>query len=555
MSYDFHETFSLGLPDVGQDLSQFSESTFSESHGLVTEIAAIHEGVTANFTEYSAAELANSLSSWYTPYQKPIILNHDKETEPLGRIIGAKMAQEDDGTPFSLLQAAVVDPVGMQKVKDRRYLTGSVGGKANEAVCTVCDTDWAHPKEGLRGAPCPHQRGRVYKGKLATLAMRTITWVEYSFVNVPADSKSGVRGFSTGESEGWNNPVRFFALDLNTESIVEYKEGIEGGYDLLGEMKKKDASPMYHDIKGAFIQAQISAGNIESEESANTYIDDTNMNSDSIEPSSEENDSMPNEENVDTPEEQEEDILSITDEVAEGLNAPVEDTSTDDTSDDSADMTEQDNADGAGEDTNESDDKPTNEDADQAQSSVTTDEATNSDDAPDTDTNADEAADVVAPGDEANEQTDNADLTVDTDESEVSESESRVAALEEENKKLKNALHRTLAERVVDAKIAHGLVEADTRKDAVTEHAGRTASSLRDSLLDLAALPVVATAPTERVMPTGTVKDKSGAVLDAAEKDIVDTDLGTEDDDTPSKSALEQLEDRLVSGLLGKRPL
>jgi len=66
----------------------------------------------------------------------------------------------------------------------------------------------------------------------------------------------------------------------------------------------------------------------------------------------------------------------------------------------------------------------------------------------------------------------------------------KVQLLEQENTKLKNALHRTLAERVVDTKIAAGVENHQDREDLIEEHSKRSASSLADSLRDLARMPV-----------------------------------------------------------------
>src|SRR3990167_3505080 len=101
---EFIETLTLELPQVESQLTEFSESSFSENHGLVVEVAAIHEGVTANHNFYPANELEASLETWTTPYPKPILLHHDPYTEAIGRIIGARIDKEADGTPFVRLQ-------------------------------------------------------------------------------------------------------------------------------------------------------------------------------------------------------------------------------------------------------------------------------------------------------------------------------------------------------------------------------------------------------------------------------------------------------------------
>jgi len=573
MTLEFHEQFAVALPDVEYSLSSFSESEFNQDHGLVVEIAAIHEGVTQNFSEYTSSELANGLGSWYTPYQKPVIMNHDKSADPVGRIIGAKMDQEGDGTSFVRLQAAITDPAAVQKILDRRYITGSIGGKTDEALCSICDVDWANPKEGIRGGPCSHRRGKVYKGKLATLRMKRLTFIEYSFVNVPADKLSGVRSVkpSVEESENWNQQAKFFVLDLSSESIVEYKEGVDEGIEILNEMKKKEATPLYHEIKGAFIQAQLS-NNIENQESANAYIGDTTNNDSSIESNSEESKSMADQEVVDATEEEQEDILSITQELSDDLNT-VDGKDEDSTEEESAEATEQSEAEDEVSDTTELDDESETDEAEQAQEDETA-EADDSSDASDTreeegaseevetEEEAETDEEVVdedtsdesteAEEEETSEQADETELTESTkDESEqsVEELESRVEALEEENQNLKQALHRTLVERVVDTKIAVGQVEESARAEAVEDHESRTASSLADTLRDIAKLPKTRDIPK----PTEEIEPKSIAVKGDEGKEPIEGADETTESEGPSVE--QAYEDALVSVLMGRKEI
>jgi hypothetical protein len=142
MSFDFVENFTIQMPDFSKMDLNFSES-FNSKHGLIIEVAAIHEGLTSNYNNYSAEELEKALQSWVEPYPKPIILNHDMNTEPMGRVIAAKMDKENDGSMYVRLQIAITDPVAAQKVLDKRYLTGSVGGRAGKAVCSITGNDLA----------------------------------------------------------------------------------------------------------------------------------------------------------------------------------------------------------------------------------------------------------------------------------------------------------------------------------------------------------------------------------------------------------------------------
>jgi hypothetical protein len=150
-------------------------------------------GLTANYNNYSAEALEKALQSWVEPYPKPIILNHDLNSEPIGRVMAAKMDKEEDGSAYVRLQVAITDPVAIQKVLDKRYLTGSVGGRAGKAVCSISGEDLASESSDGKPKFPKYKRGQIYKGKLAFIDMQDISFKEYSFVNQPADAKSGVR--------------------------------------------------------------------------------------------------------------------------------------------------------------------------------------------------------------------------------------------------------------------------------------------------------------------------------------------------------------------------
>lgn len=515
MSYNFTEDFTVFIPDVQENLSDFGESTFQRDHGLVVEVAAIHAGATANFNYYSEEELSKAVESWLSPHPKPIIMNHDPYSEPVGRVMGAKMATEADGTPYTRLQVAILDPKAIEKVSDGRYLTGSVGGKAKEAMCSVCGVDWANPKEGAGGGiPCKHRRGKVYNGKVAMMEMKNIEFKEYSFVNMPADAQSSVRQINRGneseETDGWIKPARFFVLDMVEEGIVEYTES--DSRDVLEGLRRKDSLPLYMGLKGAFITAQvIHEEEVSIKDSGNLDKSDTNT----VDPINEENE-MPKDE---TAANEDEDILAV----AEGLSADLSAQADKEESETDEAVSE--------EETPEESEEEKNEEADaeegkrpegQEKPSGDVDPET-SDGAPinreSEETDAEEAdkdEDVKSPeesdetAEEASDETDS-DTTaeseegteLDSDDDKVvepqeSDLEQRVAELEDENKRLKAALKHQLVERVVDAKISLGLVEAADRSTVIEAHSDRTGASLSDTLRDLAKMePKVVIHPVE----------------------------------------------------------
>lgn len=497
MSYVFTETFDILIPDIEQRLNEFSEGSFNGAHGLVIELAAIHVGATANFNYYSEEALTESINSWLDPHPKPIIMNHDPYSEPIGRVMGAKMDKEADGTPYARLQAAILDPTAIEKVADGRYLTGSVGGRSKEALCSICKVDWANPTAAFE-LPCKHRRGKVYNGKVAMMEMKNISFKEYSIVNMPADTKSGIRKIGADEAvkDTWVKPARFFVLDMVEESILEYTES--ESKEVLEGMRRKEYLPMYTGLKGAFILAQgIHEEELSIKDSGNLDKPDTNTVNDLINEEIE----MPldNAAAID-----EEDILAVVEGLSEDLSAQADKDTKDEESEGSTDEESEDETSEEDEDEN-SDEEAANDSEEKGkptgQEKPSGDvDPNNSDGAPvnreeeeDTDTEGDEesteedASDETA-NSEANEEEEKPELTNEENviEPQIATLTQRVSELEEENKKLKTRIKADLVERVVDTKIALGLLEIDARASAIVEHTDRTGASLADSLRDLA---------------------------------------------------------------------
>lgn len=580
--------------------------------------------MTANYNNYSAIELEKALQSWVDPYPKPIILNHDLNTEPIGRVMAARMDKEEDGSPFVRLQIAITDPIAAQKVLDKRYLTGSVGGRAGKAVCSISGEDLAAESAG-RPATAKYRRGQVYKGKLAYIDMQDISFKEYSFVNQPADGKSSVRNTTViadkdgkPSSEGWVAKSAAFVLHMNEEDIYS----IEEHESVLKNMKKKESKPLYLQLKGSFLSAMA----IQESENYNKTNDSLLSTENEYTDSYQENLNMENkveqddvlaaveglsqdlsaiaqsvqdpetapeeapetseetaEESVDAKEAASgpaaavqkvlnemivlgfvaqrahwnvtgtdfeeyhalfgaiyEDIFDSVDAVAEEIrkmNVMVENLTSmvmgssfkdDSAASDARELTqdllnknmmlnssvleafatcseanEQGTADllasrdgmhkkwswqlrsSLGEEAGE----PADESWRELPGAT---KASESEEEPESEDKVDSSDEEKAEGDKQPEES-TTELTNDiiVSEQNVSDTENKIQSLEDENQKLKAALHRTLVERVVDAKISAGVESPEIRESLIEEHATRSASSLADSLRDLAKMPAV----------------------------------------------------------------
>lgn len=535
---DFVESLAVRLPDVE---SQLTAADFRESHGLVVEVASIHEGVTANFNRYPSRELSHSLPTWTSPYPKPVLLHHDPYSEPVGRVIGSRMAKEDDGTPYIRLQIAVTDVEAIQKVMDQRYLTGSVGGKAEKATCSVCKADWSNAS--LFDIPCKHIRGREYDGQLAVIEMSDISWKEYSFVNMPADQRSGIRNIAknNGRESVDFHSVRYFCLDLADTHVTEFAES--ASRDVLGALSREEAGALYEGLKGAFLSAVA----IEKEEGMGTHQADQPE----VEPTAAEED----------------DVLAAAESLSEDLAAVDRDPTED--AEEAQDPEELDEDEEQDEDPGDPAQEPAVEPTEEPANSGPVDEpepgppdssgqpdpGDEGPDAPEQPANEEPVAEQPAGGGEPTtdqpDAPDGGEGAPTADETVIAALEARVAELEareselvEENGRLRTALKRGLAERVVDTKIALDLATPNDREALLEEHMKRAASSLADTLRDLASLPRQRSpwSQAPEVEPSGLAVSTG-----ESDRDVI------VNEETRAKSV--DPEDVLVDVLMGRRPL
>lgn len=598
--------------------------------------------------------------------------------------MAARMDKEEDGSSFVRLQIAITDPVAIQKVLDKRYLTGSVGGRAGKAVCSISGDDLAKMDESGKPRPSRFKRGQVYKGKLAYVDMQEIAFKEYSFVNQPADSKSSIRQISspdkgdiaTSDSQ-WVARSSAFVLHMDKEDIVS----VEENQSVLSSMKKKESKPMYLHLKGAFLTAMAL------QESENYKYEDNSLLSDEIKDkdSCQENSNMDNKV-------QDDDILAAVEDLSEDLSAiaaSVNEPESEPEEEKEDSETEESTKDAPGEEISEADGNSTiaalekvladsvvlsfvaqrahwnvvdenfaeyhalfaaiYEDVDgaidpaaenirklggfpQSLTSMVMN-ASFKDDTTATDGSSlindlivklqaanESVLSCFAAANEANEQgianfmaerddmhkkwiwqlkstvgaeagepadeswrnigsSVNAEtkeeLSVEVD-SEVTEKtvegqevedssteltsnesasepqvdESKVQLLEEENKKLKNALHRTLVERVVDAKIAAGVESLEARESSIEEHLTRSAASLADSLRDLAKMPAA-----KLLKASAPEIDSDITVVEGEEDNVLTLDKQEEEVQEEEKEDKRTPEQIFVDALMGRRKL
>jgi len=205
-------------------MSQYNAANIKESSDrkFFIDIEAIHELVTGNFVQFTSTELRGSKKkktgkySWTYPYDKPVLLNHDQYGgEPVGRVIDAKFSNSTvSGIPAIKLKAEINDPDAIEKIKDKRYQTVSIGAHAKGANCSICNHDWVN--EGW----CEHTPGGEYEEGTMSLILKDITFVEVSFVNIPADEFATITDFYEESSLIKQSDQSYVFFDKENEPIT-----------------------------------------------------------------------------------------------------------------------------------------------------------------------------------------------------------------------------------------------------------------------------------------------------------------------------------------------
>lgn len=238
------QTHPTGMGTI--DLNTPQNQVQGGQQGLLVRIAATHAGIiTRNNGFYLPDRMRTGATTFLSNFPKPILLHHDDEADPIGRVAEAgyidtsgSIADQYDGLvvknkegkevgtitetlikdfvsdkmPFgqqvdvvrSLLRdtilvdqayeglghiqlvANITDKEAIQKLLDGRYLTGSTGASTDAAICSVCRSDWTE------NGRCEHTPGAVYDGAKCFIIAGKLTYDEFSFVNKPADRHAKV---------------------------------------------------------------------------------------------------------------------------------------------------------------------------------------------------------------------------------------------------------------------------------------------------------------------------------------------------------------------------
>jgi hypothetical protein len=298
-------------------------------------------------------------------------------------------------------------------------------------------------------------------------------------------------------------------------------------------MNKKESKPLYLHLKGAFLSAMAI------QESENEHNSTVSLLSN--EETAKETD-LQEKSNMDV-RNQEKDILAVTEELSEDLSAIASSKSEKDEEvkeeEVPAEETSEEEVTVSAEEENKESQEEVDDSEEQALVAVDSEESVDS-----KENTADEqkAEKDQEPEEKVEDLSDKAEQPAEQE----GDNLNKIKALEEENAKLKVALHRILVERVVDAKISAGVEEDTSRDELIESHVTRTASSLADSLRDLVKMPV------RKARSTGVPEFNNESTVAIDEQNVTTVD---EEGNFASSKEEVSVEQVFVDALMGRRKL
>lgn len=219
-------------------LKEANQITDGKKKGLIITFDLSSSYRLTNNRLYSAQGQKAGISSWTSPYPKPILRNHDRNSDPIGRIISVDWVSNDteaikffdstndfmkfkrvmdSGEPKSVYRemrkrnlltnekwpglgklvakARISDPDAIEKFLDGRYFTFSAGSTTDAYHCGICGDNWAS------SGPCEHSPGSIDdEGRPAVMITGTFIGREASVVTVPGNDLSKLTSMEFGDS-------------------------------------------------------------------------------------------------------------------------------------------------------------------------------------------------------------------------------------------------------------------------------------------------------------------------------------------------------------------
>jgi hypothetical protein len=226
---------------------------------LVVEIEASHSGIiNGNHFFYLPKGMENGIETFVKPFPKPVLVNHDSRTDPIGRVYDSKYidynlspgmlrdynnptdviehvmdfvkgpifngSTEYKGLGHLELKSEITDTDAIQKILDKRYLTVSIGGTCKDVTCSRCGANIKDEMMDIQNgidkpeSDCAHELGLKYSDSEPSLFFIAgdMDFDELSYVTSPADPNAVARVANSRNK------------DSNSFTVCDMKTSTEG---------------------------------------------------------------------------------------------------------------------------------------------------------------------------------------------------------------------------------------------------------------------------------------------------------------------------------------
>lgn len=182
-----------------------SEGDLNDITDIEIHIEATHSDRVINSAKYTGESMLRDAVTYIHPFNKPILKNHNCNSEPLGRIISSDCIDSAivQGTKAVNIVARITDKDAIPKFLDGRYRTVSIGARPKTITCLHCGK---HILKDGKFKFCGHWRGETYEDKVCLWKMEDLDYSELSVVNSPADKYAQVYKIVTHRKSDKNKP-------------------------------------------------------------------------------------------------------------------------------------------------------------------------------------------------------------------------------------------------------------------------------------------------------------------------------------------------------------
>jgi hypothetical protein len=223
------DNFTLASRDLVSDAEQLVQDLIDSGKGPVLQVNvdATHSGRLTNGRVYPGVHMRRSVDTFLKPTPKPVLKNHNSDSDPVGRVSKAKFVKIKDGSAFRedylnpgddlgsgfiQLDLNIMDEDAIAKFLDGRFREFSTRQGFDTLNCSICGNNFAqdycghHPGSfyELDEGDAKKSNSKTAKKYLCYAITGALDYREVSIVNIPGDKHTGINSLELVGTDSLN---------------------------------------------------------------------------------------------------------------------------------------------------------------------------------------------------------------------------------------------------------------------------------------------------------------------------------------------------------------